>query len=181
MMQYKTVPIQANFISLNPKIPALEPDRIEIPLSTHEWDTDFQVACINDYGAAGSNAAMIVCQPPVVASYSHSRDYETSTGLRIPIFISAYSEESLKAYCVALQKTVPSSAAPKHFLSSLAFNLADKQNRSLSHVISTTVSDLADFNSKLDAVVSGKLQSSIKAEEKPVVLCLVVRSIMLLA
>ena len=171
MMQYKTVPIQANFASLNPKIPALEPDRIEIPLSTHEWDTDFQVACINNYGAAGSNAAMIVCQPPIVASYSHSRDYETSTGSRIPIFISAYSEESLKAYCVALQKMVPSSAAPEHFLSSLAFNLADKQNRSLSHVISTTVSDLTEFNSQIDAVISGKFQPRVNAKAKPVVFC----------
>lgn len=171
MMQYKTIPVQANFTSLNPKIPALEPDRIEIPLSTHEWDTDFQVACVNNYGAAGSNAAMIVCQPPVVASYSQSRDYETSIGSRIPIFISAYSEESLKAYCVALQKTVPSSAAPKNFLPSLAFNLAYKQNRSLSHVISTTVSDLTDFDSKMDAVISGKLQPRVNAKAQPVVLC----------
>lgn len=171
MMQYKTIPIQANFTSLNPKIPVLEPERIEIPLSTHEWDTDFQVACINNYGAAGSNAAMIVCQPPNMASHSHSRDSETLTGSRIPIFISAYSEESLKAYCVALQKLIPSSAATKDWLSSLAFNLADKQNRSLSHVISTTVSDLTELNSKIAAVRSGDLQPKVNAKAKPVVLC----------
>lgn len=171
MMQYKTIPVQANFTSLNPKIPALEPGRIEIPLSTHEWDADFQVACINNYGAAGSNAAMIVCQPPSVASYSHVRDYDTPTKSRIPIFISAYSEESLKAYCVALQRMIPSSAAPKHFLSSLAFNLADKQNRSLSHVISTTVSDLTELNSQLAAGASGNLSPKVNAKAKPVVLC----------
>lgn len=171
MMQYKMIPIQANFISLNPKIPALEPDRIEIPLSTHKWDTDFQVACINNYGAAGSNAAMIVCQPPRVTSYSHSRDYVISTMSRIPIFISAYSEESLKAYCVALQKMVLTSVGPKDWLSSLAFNLADKQNRSFPYVISTTVSNLTDLDRQIAAVISGNPQSKVKAKAKPVVLC----------
>jgi acyl transferase domain-containing protein/acyl carrier protein/SAM-dependent methyltransferase len=171
MMQYKTIPIQANFTSLNPKIPALEPDRMEIPVSTREWDTDFQVACINNYGAAGSNAAMIVCQPPGAASHSHSSDYETSTRSRVPIFISAHSEESLKAYCVALQKMVSSSAAPKDVLSSLAFNLAVKQNRSLSHVVSTTVSDLTELNSQLAAVKSATLRPQVNVKAKPVVLC----------
>jgi acyl transferase domain-containing protein/acyl carrier protein/SAM-dependent methyltransferase len=171
MMQYKTIPIQANFTSLNPKIPALEPDGMEIPMSNCNWDTDFQVACINNYGAAGSNAAMIVCQPPHVPSYSHGRDYKTPTRSRMPIFISAHSEESLKAYCVALQKMILSSAAPKHVLSSLAFNLADKQNRSLSYVVSTTVADLAELNSRLTAVSSGTLRPEVNAKAKPVVLC----------
>ena len=171
MMHYKTIPMQANFTSLNPKIPVLEPERIEIPLSTHEWDTDFKVACINNYGAAGSNAAMIVCQSPNMAPYSHSRNSETLTGPRMPIFISAYSEESLKAYCLALQKLISSSTATKDWLSSLAFNIADKQNRSLSHVISTTVSDLTELNSKLAAVKAGDLQPKVNTKAKPVILC----------
>ena len=171
MMQYKMIPVQANFISLNPKIPALEPDRMEIPLSTHEWGTEFRVACINNYGAAGSNAAMIVCQPPSLASYSHSRVSKTLNKSRTPIFISANSEESLKAYCLALQKLVISSAGPRDLLSSLAFNLATKQNPALPHVFSTTVSDLTDLNGQLTAVKSGNLQPKANAKAKPLILC----------
>ena len=171
MMQYKTIPAQANFTSLNPKIPVLEPERIEIPLTTHEWDANFKIACINNYGAAGSNAAMIVCQSPNIASHSHTRDSEALTGSRMPIFISAHSEESLKAYCVALRKLISSSTATKGWSSSLAFNLSDKQSRSLSHVISTTVMDLTELDSKLAAVQSGNLQPKVNAIANSVVLC----------
>ena len=171
MMQYNTVPIQASFTSLNPKIPALEPDKMEIPLSTHKWETDFQVACINNYGAAGSNAAMILCQPPRVTSYSPGRDREVPTRFRIPICISAHSEGSLKAYCAALQKMIASSTGTIDFLTSLAFNLADKQNRSLSHIVSTTVSDVTELNSQLASVRLGTLQPQTNLKAKPVVLC----------
>lgn len=171
MMQYKTIPIQANFTSLNPKIPALEPDRMEIPLSTQDWDTDFQAACINNYGAAGSNAALMVCQPTGAAPYNNGRDRNILPWSRYPVFISAYSVESLKAYCTALQRMVLSSTAPTEQLSSLAFNLAMKQNRSLSYTIATTVSDLADLDDQLTAVKSSKIQPQVGVKPKPVILC----------
>ena len=171
MMQHNTIPIQANFTSLNPKISPLEPDRMNIPLSTRAWDADFHVACINNYGAAGSNAAMIVCEPPGTASNSHSNGYGFPPSFRVPLLISAHSEESLKAYCRALQKMILSKAIPNHALPSLAFNLAHKQNRSLSHVIATTAFDLAELNSQLAAVGSTSLRPHINTQAKPVVMC----------
>lgn len=172
MMQYKTIPIQASFTSLNPKIPALEPDRMEIPKSTQKWETEFQIACINNYGAAGSNAALIVCQPALgPAPNSNNRDHDILRSSRYPLFISAYSIESLQAYCTALQRVISLSPAPEDQLSSLVFNLAVKQNRSFSHVFATTISDLTDLDNQLTAVKSGRIQPQVGVKPKPVILC----------
>jgi len=66
MMQYREIPRQANFTSLNPKIDAFTESRMAIPTITRHWDSVFYAACVNNYGAAGSNAAALVCEPPTV-------------------------------------------------------------------------------------------------------------------
>ncbi|KAL9031279.1 MAG: hypothetical protein Q9196_000686 [Gyalolechia fulgens] len=166
MMQYWTIPIQANFASLNPKIPALEPDQIVIPTSTHRWNSDFKIACINNYGAAGSNAAMIVCQAPQVQKQKALRSS------RYPFYISANSVESLQRYCTAVQNLLSSSRiSTKDQMASLAFNLADKHNRSLSHFVATTCSNSNDLDSQLAALRAGSIQPQSMVRAKPVVLC----------
>ena len=165
MMHYKTLPIQANYSSLNPKIPALEPDRLAIPTSTQEWRTDFQVACINNYGAAGSNAALMLCQSPSVTAYNQSNSSRT------PIVISAHSEEALRTYCIALQKSIAPLTDSSESLSSLAFNLSHKQNRSLSYTIATTVSNLTELRSQLSSIKSGAIKPQNSARAKPVIFC----------
>ena len=176
MMQKKTIPVQANFVSLNPKIPALEPDRMVIPSSTQKWDTDFQVACINNYGAAGSNAAMIVCEPP--PGTSTVRNLERGRGAflsKYPIFISANSAVSLMAYCGALREycsQLTTGALSEDRFASLAFNLAVKQNRSFSHVLTTTAANIDELSDRLAIGASGKspFQMQIDSNKKPVVL-----------
>ena len=169
MMQHNTMPVQASFKSLNPKIPALAPDRMEIPVSTRAWDTAFQVACINNYGAAGSNAAMIVCQPPKSTSYFHSADLQASKKSRVPIFIAAHSQESLQAYGIALQKKLMSLKDSEDILPSLAFNLAHKQNRDLPYSFATTASDLTELRSQISTKMT--MLSSDNTKSKPVILC----------
>lgn len=176
MMQHKMIPVQANFTNLNPKIPALEPDRLVIPLTTQEWDIDFRVACINNYGAAGSNAAMIVCDPPPRASFSYHPDGDqtkTPSLSKYPIFISASSASSLEAYLRALSTQISSQTFSKD-LTTTAFNLADKQNRSLSHFLATTASSLTDLNDQLFAEVSrsglNAPQPFVNPKGKPLIL-----------
>lgn len=171
MMQHKMMPVQANFTTLNPNIPALEPDRMKIPTTTHAWDTDFQVACINNYGAAGSNAAMILCQPPKSNSEGNLTGSMPLTKSRVPVILTANSQESLKSYSAALLRFVSLQKVSTETLASLAFNLVDKQNRSLSFKISTAVSDLTELKSQLNAVASGAIQPQVNVKAKPVVLC----------
>lgn len=157
MLQKGTIPLQANFTSLNPKIKWVDSDRMEIPTTSMPWNSDFRAMCINNYGASGSNAAMIVCQPPETSSrQNHPLP-------KYPIFISAFSHASLVAYCSALQRQLPSVSS----LADLAFNLADKQNRSLPHALVATTTSLAELNEQLGACSSIQLP----AQTKPVVLC----------
>lgn len=171
MMQHHTIPMQASFTSLNPKIPALEPDSMKIPTSTRVWDTDFRVSCINNYGAAGSNAAMIVCEPPKTTSSVHNVHYGFPSRSKVPLLICAHSEESLRVYCEALYKMTSSEEGLKDGLPSLAFNLAFRQSRSLSHSVAFTASNPIELNQQLNAVSSRRLKAQVDIKPKPVVLC----------
>jgi acyl transferase domain-containing protein len=163
MLQHKSIPVQANFKTLNPKIPALEPDNMTIARSTQIWNNSFRAACINNYGAAGSNAAMIVCQAPPLPTPEPK-----PTVHRYPIIISAHTDDSLKRYCEALRAQILSSRTPStaETLSSVAFNLATKQNRQLLRSIVTSAATISELSSKLSN--PDRLQDTRAA--KPVVL-----------
>lgn len=156
MLQQETIPAQANFTTLNSKIGSLEPDCMDIPTTNLPWKSEFRAVCINNYGASGSNAAMILCQAP--KSTTRPREYLP----RYPIFISAFSHASLVAYCSALQKRMSSVTS----LADLAFGLSDKQNRLLPHVLTTTVSNMAELRKELTICASVQ----IPAQPKPLVL-----------
>lgn len=119
ILQHGQIPVQANFSTLNPKIKSCESDLIEIPRKTQPWETNLRAACINNYGAAGSNGTLVVCQAPTV-----SKPRTAAAAPRCPISISAHSEPSLKSYCGLL-----SDVAAKSDLADVAFNLADKESR----------------------------------------------------
>jgi acyl transferase domain-containing protein len=60
----KAIPPHALFNSLNPKIPSLSQDKIAIAKTLEEWEVPFKAAWVNNYGAAGSNASLVVCEGP---------------------------------------------------------------------------------------------------------------------
>ena len=64
MLQKKAIPPHALFNSLNPKIPSLGPDKIAIAKDLEPWEVPFRAAWVNNYGAAGSNASLVVCEGP---------------------------------------------------------------------------------------------------------------------
>jgi acyl transferase domain-containing protein len=64
MIRNQRIPPQANFTALNSSILPLEPDYLSITTNELEWKATFRAACVNNYGAAGNNAAVIVCEPP---------------------------------------------------------------------------------------------------------------------
>lgn len=151
MIQHGVIPMQASFTTLNPKISPLETDQMAIPRTSQKWEAKPKMALINNYGASGSNAAMILCQPPLVNSFVA---YQSGSLSRYPIFLSANSSASLKAYCVALQSFLKRLSPSLNILPSLAFNLAIKQNRMLPLVQTTTVGSLAELHSHLTTTAS---------------------------
>lgn len=175
MIKYNTIPRQASFESLNPAIPPLEPDRLVIPSITHKWTARSKVACINNYGASGSNATMIVCPPPSPINYSPHRITENTSFEKYPIFISANSVASLTANCVALQSQLARLSADcesRGLLANLAYNLAKKQNRALPHALATTAATLSELDDQFSAIAKGTSAKvlQIPPNAKPVVL-----------
>ena len=175
MIKYGTIPVQASFDTLNPSIPPLEPDRVVIPVSTQKWNADFKAACINNYGASGSNATMIVCEPPAELLKHRSQVTELSWLPKYPIYISANSDTSLAAYCSALRAKalqMPPEIDSKEILASMAYNLAIKQNRALPKALTFAASSLSELNAQLLAgsTEGGAQELDVPAKAKPVVL-----------
>ena len=175
MIKHGMIPVQASFDTLNPSIPPLEPDRVVIPVTTQKWTADFKAACINNYGASGSNATMIICEPPAELFKKDERIEELSWLPKYPFYISANSSTSLTAYCSALRAKslqLPSGIDSKEVLGSMAYNLAAKQNRALPKALTFTASNLPELDAQLLAAGtgSGSQELDIPAKAKPVVL-----------
>lgn len=153
MMQHGIIPKQPNFLQLNPRIPALEPDRMAIPKQSQQWHSSRHMALVNNYGAAGSNAA-IVLQEYIPSDSQSQRTATKSTDSReYPIFISAKTEENLVAYGKALQAYI--SRAHDVNIADIAWNLARKQNRKLEFIYTSTASSISALSEQLNIIASG--------------------------
>ena len=113
MLQKAIVPMQANFSMLNPRIAPLEADRMEISTTTRAWNGN--TICLNNYGAAGSNGAIIVCRAPTESL--ENSEYFLGGKLqplpRLPILLSAHTASSLQKRCLALAQFVTESYTTK--------------------------------------------------------------------
>lgn len=127
---------------------------------------------MNNYGAAGSIAAMVVKQPP-------SQGVAIATSCRLskyPIVITANGPKSLGENCAKLADYVSSlngqSASGANLLADVAFNLSDRQNRTLPNMFATAVSSLSELDSQLRAAASNPDSAicQVNPKPKPVVL-----------
>ena len=155
-MQHQTILGQAGYNSLNPKIPALEPDMMDIPKKRQPWQVASRLACINSYGAAGSNAAVILAE--AAPASSRVLDQRPSITARQPFFLSAASEQSLIEYSKKLLAYVQAQRSPSensvHLLSDILFNMTDRGNHALTYSIAKTVTDMNDLEKKLGDIIS---------------------------
>lgn len=140
MIGHASIPPQASHKSLNPKIPALGVDKMSVASKLTRWETQLLAACVNSYGAAGSNCAMICCEGPPQKTEVSKQIATSEAGSTYPIIISAASRESLYANAenlsVYLQKTTP-----KPNLGDVAFTLS-KRRKLHRQVFVTSASDI---------------------------------------
>ncbi|KAF7943514.1 hypothetical protein EAE96_011437 [Botrytis aclada] len=171
MMKHKSIPKQANHLSLNPKIKALGPDKMKIPLRATPWEADLRIASINNYGASGSNASIVVIEPPSQAFKSHLLNGSESSPMtaNYPIRVSANSPGSLAAYCDRLKTQVPQLCHNSIALRDLSYGLAETQNWNLSNFFTAAVSDLSELNNALINSAEGCF--TVPQKVKPVILC----------
>ncbi|KAF2004767.1 ketoacyl-synt-domain-containing protein [Amniculicola lignicola CBS 123094] len=161
MMDRGVIPRLASHDTLNPKIPPLESHHMSIPRTTIPWNNQFKAALVNNYGAAGSNGAMIVCQPPL-------RRIKRTTLNKVPVLISAFSPQSLHAGSQKIQQklqSLSSSDSGMMAISDVAFNLLDKYQ----HFPGNAVAGTATTNSEILQLLESP-QPNCNSSAKPVVL-----------
>ncbi|KAK8051649.1 Beta-ketoacyl synthase [Apiospora rasikravindrae] len=175
MLKHGQIPPQASHQSLHPAIPALEPDRMAVPRQLTPWRSARQVACVNSYGAAGSNSAVMVCGPPTPDPVSTIKASQVGMPSKLPLIISAATKSSLSQCCQKLLdwlRRERSSDPPETQIADVLFSLADRANISLEHNLLASVSDIEDLKSKLSACIQEDNSSDFTTTPppKPIVL-----------
>ena len=155
MMQNNMIPKQANFTRLNPKIEPLGKDRVMIPTQRREWKAGKRIALINNYGAGGNNAAMLLQEPTPVTPASYPKP-RTLQG-HCPVFISGKTTEAVRSYCDRLE-TFLRKKDVLYTLADVAYNLAIKQNRDFETSLILTSISIQDLSSQLRIAAAGSNQ-----------------------
>ncbi|KAI1407361.1 ketoacyl-synt-domain-containing protein [Hypoxylon sp. FL1857] len=171
MMQYKTVPKQASFVSLSPRIKVSPSNKIIIPKTTQPWTAQRHVALVNNYGAAGSNAALIVraySDGPLVPTGSQPSVPDRDSSTVYPILLSAKSANSLQAYIDELKSYLSRHETP---FGSVAYNLARSHNSSFDHRLAFTAADKQGLLSALNSSTATDGGNTTRTEKYPIVLC----------
>ncbi|KAA8615013.1 polyketide synthase [Pyrenophora tritici-repentis] len=155
MLQKQRIPPLASFKSLNPKIPALAPDKMAVAKQVEDWDAPLRAACVNSYGAAGSNSALLCVEMKRGILGPLADGASTAKASAWPIVISAANKDSLSRYCHALDDHL--GKTPNLSLGDLSFTLAERKQRHRFQLVAT-VSDLSSLRRVL---TSRQLEASM--------------------
>ncbi|QVM12109.1 Type I Iterative PKS [Coccidioides posadasii str. Silveira] len=177
MIQKGMIPPQASFNTINPAIDATPADNMSIPTKLQAWNTDFKAALINNYGASGSNASMVITQPLVPRSKTAPESpIEVPAGTKFPFWFCGLDDQSLRRYSEAFRKFIAgqSSSTKGLSLSNISFNLARQSNRSLERSLMFSVRSVDELLQKLEMFEKGDMSVASAAttgQPRPVVLC----------
>lgn len=141
MLRHRSIPPQTSHRNLNPTIPSLAIDKIEIALNTRPWRAPLLSACVNSYGAAGSNCAVICCEGPGKPSFARHAP------LNYPVIISANSRESLQTNMSKLSHFIQESQQTQ--VGDLSYTLSEKR-KFHRHIFTATVKELDGFAQMLE-------------------------------
>lgn len=128
MIKYGKIPPQASHKSLNPKIPRLEPDGMEISRKLGDWDVPLRAAVVNSYGAAGSNCALVCCEIASRRTTSPPSSHSSNIRTSLPVILSAHSRTSLFNNARALG-TYLTNFPPHTTMADLAYTLNERRDR----------------------------------------------------
>ena len=177
MIQEGYIPPQANFGKINPSINASTSDKMEITTSLIPWNDEFRAALINNYGASGSNASMVVTQIPQLKPRA---SLEVSTGLssgdiKYPFWFSGFDDRGLLSYATRFRHFLRSKAVSSNNISiaNLSFNVSRQSNRSLDRALIFSCRSVDELDQKLAAFENGDkaVPSIAQPPHRPVILC----------
>lgn len=178
MMRDGFIPPQASFTKMNHHIQVRPDDMMEVVTSLRPWEEDYKVALINNYGACGSNASMVVAQAPV------PRTPLSFSSSRFPFWITGLDLRSIAAYGSKLLSYLDSRAQHEEAsLPDISFNLCRQSNRDLPRGLIFSCGSLAEFKAQLAQLAASASTSKKQNEaalalgvvpvkaERPVIMC----------
>ncbi|PTU22070.1 hypothetical protein P175DRAFT_0492673 [Aspergillus ochraceoroseus IBT 24754] len=172
MIQEGQIPPQPGFHSLNQHIKVSPDDHIDIATTLKSWDSGFRAALINNYGACGSNASIVLTQGPKsiveVTGGVHDND------VPLPFRFCASEKARLQAYAVKFREFLAHQTETKGVsLANLAFHVARQSNPSLNCQGVFCAKSLTQLDSTLAALGDGDEKPLVRVQKtvRPVILC----------
>lgn len=178
MMRGSFVPPQASFTKMNSKIPVKPDDNIEVVTKLRSWDEQHKTAPLNNYGACGSNASMIITQQDRALSEPSAGSLSGNTGQRYPFWLPGLDARAIAAYCAKLGSWLRS--CPKEpTLADVCFNANRQSNRGLTQGLIFNCRSMAELYEKLEQAAAAASNKDVAASmgiapakaERPVILC----------
>ncbi|KAJ5787111.1 hypothetical protein N7457_002101 [Penicillium paradoxum] len=174
MMQEGRIPPQASFTSISPSIKATSADNMHITTEPMSWDEDLKVALINNYGAAGSNASMVIKQAPNPAVGSEGRSLQSqalasaTSPFKCPVYISGLDDKAVRAYSKRLCQFIKNHPFSRDRLGieNMAFNINRQSNWSLGRSLIFSAESIDELEHKLLSTETAETPSV-----RPVILC----------
>ncbi|KAL6829636.1 thiolase-like protein [Trichoderma sp. SZMC 28015] len=170
MIHKAAIPPQASFQSINPGLNAKPEDNIDITTTVKPWKASFRAALINNYGASGSNASMVVTEAPKPAKAALAQ----LAGKSFPFWLTGFDDNSIKGYAAKLRKLLKKQAASNEAptLANLSFQLAKQSNRKLQQALVFSATSIEDLEQKLSDIEAGTGSPSVKKPAaRPVIMC----------
>ncbi|ROW06285.1 hypothetical protein VPNG_08052 [Cytospora leucostoma] len=171
MIHHKCIPPQASFQTINPELNSSPSDKMEIatgPLQS--WDRGFRAALINNYGASGSNATLLVTQPPRTMQRPLLMTNPTQT-VRYPFYFSGLDSKALIRYCKKLLAFIRSRKDAS--LADISFQSCRQTNRSLPCHITFDAGTVNELQATLMSHVDNEnlIEGANPPSTRPVILC----------
>lgn len=152
MMHKGAIPRQASHVQPNPNM-RMNPKLFCIPSKTLPWRTDAKIACLNNFGASGCIAALVVRE--YTRSSAKIRE-PRAVPFKYPVLVTGKSSKSLMDNCHTLWRYLDK-LRPKdgdNFLGNVAFELAKTQDKSLQQAFMASVSNVAELKDQLRIAAS---------------------------
>ncbi|KAI0198027.1 hypothetical protein F4808DRAFT_437417 [Astrocystis sublimbata] len=173
LMQGGFLPKQAGFSKISRHINVRPDDKMEIVTLQRPWTAARKIALLNNYGASGSNASMIVAQSPFgnpgVAGASSIR---AGNANRFPFWITGMDARSIASYSTKLSSFLQTVQQKDTALADLSFHMSRQSNRGLSKGLIFSCRSIPELTQALNETASDDGSQAMTAKpERPVILC----------
>lgn len=167
------MPPQASFERLSPGLKATPEDQITVPTVLMPWTPAYRAALINNYGASGSNASIIVSQAPNQGPLSRRQQRPASANTKLPFWFSGLDDSSLRRYASALVQYLRSQEGQHATFQDIAFNNSRQSNHVLDRSLIVACDSKADLQDRLTAFSGAECHDSTlpRCAKRPLILC----------